>query len=82
MIKRPCVSKFSFNIGDDFPQYFNNIYNGKISPLEKKDLTITINDYNSKNNYPDYARETVWYGRKGGRIMYKEEMEIIVNTTE
>lgn len=82
MIKRPCVSKFSFNIGYDFPQYFNNIYNGKISPLEKKDLTIIINDYNSKNNYPDYARETVWYGRKGGRIMYKEEMEIIVNTTE
>ncbi|MBQ2973302.1 MAG: radical SAM protein [Clostridia bacterium] len=82
MIKRPCVSKFSFNIGYDFPQYFNNIYNGKISPLEKKDLTIIINDYNSKNNYSDYARETVWYGRKGGRIMYKEEMEIIVNTTE
>lgn len=82
MIKRPFVSKFSFNIGYDFPQYFNNIYNGKISPLEKKDLTIIINDYNSKNNYPDYARETVWYGRKGGRIMYKEEMEIIVNTTE
>lgn len=82
MIKRPCVSKFSFNIGYDFPQYFNNIYNGKILPLEKKDLTIIINDYNSKNNYPDYARETVWYGRKGGRIMYKEEMEIIVNTTE
>ena len=50
--------------------------------MEKKDLTIIINDYNSKNNYSDYARETVWYGRKGGRIMYKEEMEIIVNTTE
>ncbi|MBR5498359.1 MAG: radical SAM protein [Clostridia bacterium] len=82
MIKRPFISKFSFNISYDFPQYFNNIYNGKHLPLEKKSLTINVNNFNAKNNYPDYARETVWYGRKGGRIMYKEEMEIIVNTTE
>lgn len=82
MIKKPFVSSFSFNISYDFPCYFADIYRGEKSNLKSKDLTINIFDENYKNSYPDYARETVWYGRKGGRIMYKEEMEIIVNTNE
>ena len=77
MIKRPCVKDFSFNIGYDFPAYFSNVYNGKHSVLNKANLMIKIHNENCKTNYPDYARETVWYGRKGGRIMYKEEIDIL-----
>ena len=78
MIKRPAVKSFSFDITYDFPEYFHGIYTGNIKELKKNNLTITIKDEKSKDNYPDYARETVWYGRKGGRITYKEEMKIIV----
>ncbi len=79
MIKKPFVRHSSFNVDFNFPEYFNNIYNGKHKELKKINLKINIVDTKAKNNYPDYARETVWYGRKGGRIMYKEEMDIIVN---
>ncbi len=77
MIKRPCIKDFSFDISYDFPDYFTNIYNGKHIELKKSILLIKINNKNCKTNYPDYARETVWYGRKGGRIMYKEEIDIL-----
>lgn len=78
MIKRPAVKEFSFDIFYDFPRYFHNVYTGNVKKLESRNLTITVRDKNAKDNYPDYARETVWYGRKGGRITYKEEMDIIV----
>lgn len=78
MLKRPAIDKFSFEISYDFPLYFNNIYKGIREPLQKTELLIEIDDKNAKSTYPDYARETVWYGRKGGRIMYKEEMKAVV----
>ena len=43
---------------------------------------MSINDGNFKSSYGAYARETVWYGRKGGRIMYKEEMNVIADGHE
>ena len=77
MIKRPCVKESSFEISYDFPAYFANIYNGNPTRLKESNLQIKITNENCKTNYPDYARETVWYGRKGGRIMYKEEIDIL-----
>lgn len=82
MIKRPSVREFSFSVAYDFPEYFQNIYNGCADKLNKTALTVCVNDQKARDSYPDYARETVWYGRKGGRIMYKEEMSIIVDTTK
>jgi len=76
IIKRPFEREFSFNISYDFPQYFQEIFNGKRQELEKRNLKISVKDENYKDNYCDYARETVWYGRKGGRLMYKEEIKI------
>jgi hypothetical protein len=82
MIKKPAVKEISFNVAYNFPEYFQNIYNGCPDKLIKTDLTLHIKDKNARESYPDYARETVWYGRKGGRIMYKEEMNIIVKPTK
>lgn len=80
LIKRPFVKEFSFDVSYNFPRYFQSIYNGHKEALTKQHLTVKITDNNYKNNYQDYARETVWYGRKGGRIMYKEEMSIFDNS--
>ena len=79
VIKRPFVKEIEFDISYNLHEYFQSIYNGSKKSLKEKSLTIRIVDNNFKTNYRDYARETVWYGRKGGRIMYKEEMEFIVN---
>lgn len=77
MIKRPGVQKLSFDIAYNFPQYFSDIYTGKYSPLQKKNITISIYDKNARTDKKKYAKETVWYGRKGGRIVYKEEMTLL-----
>lgn len=82
VIKRPFVKEFSFDVSYNFPEYFQNVYNGKKEELKKQALTVSINDGNFKSSYGDYARETVWYGRKGGRIMYKEEMNVIADGHE
>lgn len=73
-IKRPFVKEFAFRTRYNFTDYYNSIYNGKKVPLMRKNLLFKVNDLNCKNDIKDYAREIVWYGRKGGRIMYKEEM--------
>ncbi len=77
MIKKIGVSDFSFDTGYNFPEYFRNIYEGKYEPLKKQPLTVCISDKNAKYDKKSYAKETVWYGRKGGRIVYKEEMTVI-----
>lgn len=80
MIKKPCVSELSFDVEYNFPRYFKNVYEGKYEPLEKRALEIRISDKNAKYDKRSYAKETVWYGRKGGRIVYKEEMTVIEKT--
>lgn len=77
MIKKPGITKTAFDIEYDFPSYFKNIYAGAYTPLEKHGYTIEITDNDARQDKVSYARETVWYGRKGGRIVYKEEMRII-----
>ncbi len=79
MIKKPGITDLCFNINYDFPSYFNNIYSGKYTPLQKRCLTVKIRDDNAQTDKITYARKTVWYGRKGGRIIYKEEMTVIDN---
>ena len=80
IVKRPDIRGCSFEISYDFPEYFYKINNGKKERLKKRNLIVKISDDNYKDNYKDYARETVWYGRKGGRIMYREEMHVLERT--
>lgn len=77
MIKKPAVERLSFSSEYDFPTYFRNIYEGKYAPLEKHGIDIEIYDKNVRYDNKSYAKRTVWYGRKGGRIVYKEEMTVI-----
>ena len=77
MIKKPGVTELSFDTDFNFPEYFKNIYEGKYNTLKKQSLTISILDKNARSDKKAYAKETVWYGRKGGRIVYKEEMTIV-----
>ena len=78
-IKRPFVKEFDFRTRYNFADYFNSVYNGKKTCLERKKLLFKVNDTNCKNDNKDYAREIVWYGRKGGRITYKEEMTVFAD---
>lgn len=77
LIKKPGLTELSFDIDYDFPTYFKNIFSGNYIPLQKHSYNVNILDNNAKFEKEIYARETVWYGRKGGRIVYKEELTLI-----
>ncbi len=77
IIKRPAVTAEDFCVNYDFYNYFRSVYNGENASLAEKKTRYIIDAPYAKEDLRDYARETVWYGRKGGRIMYKEELRII-----
>ena len=57
----------------DFPGYFANALSSSPVPLSKKTLRLVINDPDTFDNWEDYARFVVWYGRRGGKNIYLSE---------
>ena len=47
----------------DFYSYFAAVYLNAPAPLQKRKIRLTLTDPKPVFSLPDYARETVWYGR-------------------
>jgi radical SAM superfamily enzyme YgiQ (UPF0313 family) len=63
----------------DFYHYFNSIYTGNYSPLKKVKNQLIIRDKKTFFNWPDYAREVVWYGRREEATLYTgSKYEVLV----
>ena len=76
IMRLPCKSDIKLRLPFDFHAYFNRIYVGEYSPLERTEKTLHIFDTDPVDNWPDFARFTVWYGRKSGRaLLSKAEYE-------
>lgn len=60
----------------DFPTYFKNALEGKCNGLEKKRVLLTVDDPQTYDNWEDYARFIVWYGRRGGKNIYLTEASV------
>lgn len=52
----------------DFPTYFANIMSGRYQKLDKGQFLFEAAVDKSIQNWDDFAREIVWYGRKGEKI--------------
>ncbi len=48
----------------DFYTYFENIYDDRYSPLEKKATKLHITLEKKIDNWSDYAREIIWFGKR------------------
>lgn len=64
--KNHCVS-FEYNFAD----YFSANQSGKFVKLERCSSEFQVNVKKEYDNWPDFAREIVWYGRKGGSTHYE-----------
>ena len=67
VVKNPYSKKAVLNLNFDFYKFFTNIYKGQSSTLEKKQNTIIMDSSEVSENLVEYARNTVWFGRKGGQ---------------
>ncbi len=57
----------------DFYGYFNRIYTGDYSPLEKNRNIISVSDVIPCMNLYDYACKVVWYGRNQSAALYTSD---------
>ena len=55
----------------DFPAYFSAAFSGSPPPLEKKRVTVCFPQEDTPENWVDFARINVWYGRRKGALIRK-----------
>lgn len=69
-----CRSSIEAEFNYDFHKYFNEFYRGaNLSPLLKKKNKLIFSDIDEfGGDLPLYAREIIWYGRKGGRFFHSQ----------
>ncbi len=67
IVKNPHTKNTVLNLNYDFYEYFTNIYSNSYKPLENKKNTIEIDTSDVASTLPEYAKTTIWYGRKGGK---------------
>lgn len=70
IIKQPNEKNVSINLEHDFYHYFSNVYAGKHTTLDKIKNTLIICDDKPIYDWPEYAREVVWYGRREEATLY------------
>lgn len=70
VIKHPGNTQTALALDFDLNTYFTGIYLGKQdSALKRKKNALHIPDDDKQTNWQDYARETVWYGRRRGATL-------------
>lgn len=67
IVKNPYSEKSVMYVHYDFCGYFRNIYNNNYAALSSRKMIYTIDETDVPKNKPDYARDIVWFGRKGGK---------------
>ena len=70
MINTPGRTHIKFNLNYDFDSYFSAISDNKYKQLCKRKNTPSITNFRSYDNWSDFAREIVWFGRKIGRTFF------------
>lgn len=61
----------------DWNKYFVALRSGKDAELEKRPVRYAVNDPSAVPSWDRYAVEVMWYGRKGGKNIYTNEIEYV-----
>ncbi|MDR0884378.1 MAG: radical SAM protein [Oscillospiraceae bacterium] len=72
MLKRPQQAAHTVPLSLDFPHFFAAAFAQEPQPLRPAPCTLHIPD-TTQISWADYARENVWYGRRGGSNVYRME---------
>lgn len=69
VIRKPFIESEIIETDYDFCTYFNLIKKERYAPLEKRKSKIRFNYLRSFKSWEEYAKETVWYGRRRGATL-------------
>ena len=78
LLRKPFDKKTTVEFAYNLHSYFENISKGTPSELKKETTSLTIIPKNRYNSIADYAKETVWFGRRRGATIYTSN-EIKIN---
>lgn len=70
IIRKPIDRKCKVDFEYDFHNYFDNITMGVASELKKERTELTVTPKTEYNEFADYAKETVWFGRRRGATIF------------
>ena len=65
ILKHPDRNNFSVDFNYDWKDYYLHTLNDRYSPLKKKRIRANIHNKIHRDNWKDYAVESVWFGRNG-----------------
>lgn len=69
-VKRPFESEKEFECNYDFLSYFHEISSGKNVELSKQKTLYRFKATKEYDEWPLFAKEIVWYGRRKGATLY------------
>ena len=71
IVRKPHDKETTSQFRYDFYSYFERITDGESALLERKDIVVTVCPNKEYDDVAEYARETVWYGRRKGATVYR-----------
>ncbi len=81
MLRKPFDKASEETFAYDFCSYFESITKNRPAQLEKKATLLTVTPKTQYDSISDYAKETVWFGRRRGATVYGNN-EIRVTDSE
>ncbi len=76
-IKLPFENSKEFECDYDFVSYFRAAGSDEKTKLEKKKNKITFKAAKAYKDWPTFAKETVWYGRRKGATLYTNNLSLV-----
>lgn len=75
VLKLPGRQDVTLEFENKYFDYFNRIYVNDYKPLVEEKNKMQITNSHIPSNWEKYAREVVWYGRRGG-IIFNDKIKI------
>ena len=76
-VRMPFESGKSFECDYDFAEYFRNVSSKNDFVLHPKRTVYTFKAPKKYEDWPTFAKETVWYGRRKGATLYTNSLQNI-----
>ena len=76
IIRKPGDKEQEISLNYDLHNYFEKIYLNEYHPLEKREHRLRLTDTTVYDNWPDFGRFVVWYGKMGWSS-YKDDIREI-----
>ncbi len=73
-VKRPFESEKRFECGYNFTEYFRNVSADGSAKLKKEKTAFVFKAAKEYTDWPTFAKETVWYGRRKGATLYTNSL--------